>query len=46
MAIAPIKIKPLKIGIVLLLAVQLLQANNITMLLNALEKGPKASLTV
>ena len=39
-----INVKSLQIGIVLLLAAQLLQANNITMLLNALEKRPQSQL--
>ncbi len=38
------KVKPLKIGLALLLSAQLLQASSITMLLNALEHRPESKL--
>ncbi len=44
MALMPIKVKPRKIGLALLLAAQLLQAHNITMLLNTLDKRPESQL--
>lgn len=44
MALIPIKVKPKQIGLALLLTAHLLQANNITMLLNALDKRPESQL--